>query len=278
MINIFTVDVEEVFHCEYMRKYSKHREFRTPINLYYILDVLAESGTKATFFFVGEIAEQYPKILFDVAAKGHEIAFHTHNHEPLWKKDEKQLAYEIDQFNSLLQRAKLNLNCAGFRAPSFSVNGKHHWIHKLLKEKGFKYDSSVFPAKTPLYGVVNAPTKPYKISFDKENYIWEFPLLVYSLGFLRIPAAGGFWFRFLPLKLMKEAIKKMNRHKAPATIFIHSWEFDTNTPRIKANLYNTFVTYHNLHKTKSRIRDLLSSFEFTSFEHFTKNFINCLND
>jgi peptidoglycan/xylan/chitin deacetylase (PgdA/CDA1 family) len=46
-----------------------------------ILDVLARHAVKATFFFVGEAARLYPKIVKKVVAGGHEVGAHTLYHE-----------------------------------------------------------------------------------------------------------------------------------------------------------------------------------------------------
>ncbi|MEG2656708.1 MAG: polysaccharide deacetylase family protein [Clostridium sp.] len=46
-----------------------------------ILKVLEAEGIKATFFVIGELAEQNPNILKAVQDKGHEVCVHTYNHK-----------------------------------------------------------------------------------------------------------------------------------------------------------------------------------------------------
>ena len=87
----------------------------------------------------------------------------------------------------------------GFRTPSLSLDNSTKWVLPILKERNFKYDSSIFPVRTTFYGVSHAPIHPYKLDFDnvsKEGYsnIIEFPLLVLPLvRGLRLPVAGGFY-------------------------------------------------------------------------------------
>ncbi|HLE75270.1 MAG TPA: polysaccharide deacetylase family protein [Candidatus Bathyarchaeia archaeon] len=271
--NILSIDVEEIFHAEYARN-SKNRNFtyRTLYNIPPILDVLKEQNVAATFFMVGELAEKFTDIVRMIKKQGHEVAFHSYDHKPLWEKDPEQLEIEIERFNNLLASITGH-KCLGFRAPSFSLDNTTKWAFGVLDKMGILYDSSVFPSWTPLYGVSGAPIKPYEplkddlASADNGGKLWEFPLTVYSFLGFRIPAAGGFYLRFMP-SLLRKAIKKMNKLGAPAVIFVHNWELDSDTPKLKLNPYKSFVTYHNIGKTLKLVKGLLHDFEFTSFAEY----------
>lgn len=275
MQNILTVDVEEVFHAEYARSSGRGGGvFRTPYNVSVVLDLLDDYDVKATFFVVGQVAERYPWVLKEVTDRGHEVAFHSYDHRPLWEKSPKQLKTEMEAFDKLLV-ATTGDRYAGFRAPSFSLDNGTKWVLDVLEGAGMQYDSSVFPAWTPLYGLSNAPVKPYKPSRndltveDDEGDLWEFPLAVYSFLGLRIPAAGGFYLRFIP-SLVWRAVNKINILGSPAVIYIHNWELDPETPKLNLNPFKSFVTYHNIEKTSAILKQLLSSFEFTSIRNYVK--------
>jgi peptidoglycan-N-acetylglucosamine deacetylase len=45
-----------------------------------ILDVLAESGAKATFFVVGSAVQEHPDLVLRIAREGHLLASHTYTH------------------------------------------------------------------------------------------------------------------------------------------------------------------------------------------------------
>lgn len=275
MKNILTVDIEEVFHGEYTRNLrGNKRIFRTPYNVHDILKLLDEYNAEATFFMVGEVAEKYPAVMKEIISKGHEVAFHSYDHRPLWEKTLERLETEIEMFNKLLT-STAGEKCLGFRAPSFSLDNKTKWALKVLEEAGMLYDSSVFPAWTPLYGVANALVKPYKPSKDDLTVediggkLWEFPLAVYSLLGVRIPAAGGFYLRLIP-SLIRRTLKKMNRLGSPAVIYIHNWELDSETPKLRLNPYKSFIIYHNIDKTVELLKRLLRDFQFTSFAEYMK--------
>jgi len=180
---------------------------------------------------------------------------------------------EIERVNSLIGE-----KCAGFRAPSFSLSNRTKWALKVLEDCGYQYDSSLFPAKTPLYGVWNAPTTPYKPSReniaekDENGKLWEFPLLVCKLKGMRVPVAGGFYMRFFSVGLIARTIRKLNEQGFPAVIFFHNWELDPETPRLKLGLYKYFVTYHKLKETSKKLEHLLSKFQFTSVREYIENY------
>jgi len=269
--NILSVDVEEVFHGEYTRQYRQGLCYRTPDNIPLILRTLEEYNAKSTFFVVGEIAEKFPEVINMILGKGHEVAFHGWTHEPLWRLTPERFRKEVKAFK------KLHPVCIGFRAPSFSLNNKTKWALKILQEEGFKYDSSIFPVWTPLYGTYKAPTHSYHPSLaniteeDGNCSIIEFPLAIYELLGLKIPVAGGLWLRLWNLGLIKRGIKKINDKGFPAVIYIHNWELDEKTPKIPAGILGRFQVYHNLNKAKQKLASLLSEFKFTNFSTYIKD-------
>ena len=269
MKNILSIDVEEVFHGEYVDAYRKYKlAYRTPYNIPKILKLLEKYGVKATFFVVGEIAEKYPEIVALIKERGHEVAFHGWDHTPLWSLMPEKFRKDIKMFK------KICSDCIGFRAPSFSLNNKTRWALKILIEEEFRYDSSIFPVWTPLYGVYKAPLIPYYPSLEDitkekdEGLLMEFPLTIYEVVKIRIPIAGGFWLRLWPIGLIRRGISKMNAKGYPSIIYIHNWELDPDVPKLKLNPYKSFVTYHNLVKARRFFESLLANYSFTSFKEY----------
>lgn len=268
-----TIDLEEWYHPEYVRdKASSRPEDYSSQALSKTFEILEKHSAVATFFVVGEIAQKHPEYIRQIEKHGHEVAFHGYNHESLHKKTADMLRLEINEFRNVIGTT----TCIGFRAPSFSLNNDTKWALDVLEETRFKYDSSIFPASTPLYGMGHAPTKPYKPNHDdiriedEKAVVWEFPLHVHSSPILRLPMAGGFYLRFFPLRLIKRSIKKANKEGRPAVFFVHTWELNPEMPKLKLGFYKSFVTYHNVEKTASKLEQLLSQFEFTSVRNYMK--------
>ena len=277
MKNILGVDVEEWYHPEYVKsKAPKNREERVSQGLIETLHLLREHNVDATFFIVGELAEKHPELMEKIMENGHEIAFHGYYHDPLWASSPGVFRREVVRFNSIV-RSVTGEKCLGFRAPSYSIDNRTVWALDILEKAGYLYDSSVFPMKTPLYGVSSAPITPYYpssrniVEQDKSRKLIEFPALVYPVMGFRIPAAGGFYLRLLPSFIIRKAVKKMNKRGFPAVLSFHTWEVDSGTPRLNLGLMKSFVTYYDLDATKKKLKYLLSSFQFEGFRYYIEN-------
>ena len=85
----------------------------------------------------------------------------------------------------------------------------------------------------------------------------------------KIPAAGGFYLRTLPTKVIKNALKNYQSKDIPGSFYIHSWELTPELmPKLDLPFKDKFTTYHNLGKAYSRMSELLEIFEFTSFNRY----------
>ncbi len=275
-MNILGIDFEDWYHPELVQKYISN-DTKTPkiINgIHKILDLLRKNETNATFFVVGELLQYKPELLDLILENDHEIAFHTMKHTRLDSSNSKeQFDIEIKEFKKLT-----NDKSNGFRAPSFSLNENSSWVIDVLEQNNYVYDSSVVPAKTSLYGMPNADTKPYKITSEclknnsENGKILEFPLLVTKFLGKTLPAAGGFYLRTLPSRIIENAIKSYEKKNIPGVFYIHSWELTPEfMPSIKLPKKEHFVTFHNLNKAYEKMDNLLKKFEFTSFKNYLNN-------
>ena len=181
-MNLLGIDFEDWYHPELVKKYVKDEKHEPRMfkGIDKILDVLRKNDTLATFFVVGELLETNPEIFDKIVENEHEIAFHTMYHTRIDSPDFKQsFPKEIAKFSELT-----NKKSKGFRAPTFSLNETSSWIIDSLSKFDYIYDSSVVPAKTDLYGLPNAQSKPYRISSNSlekdtvDGKLIEFPLLV----------------------------------------------------------------------------------------------------
>ena len=281
-MNLLGIDFEDWYHPELVQKYVKDKKHEPRMfkGIDKILDMLRKNDTLATFFVVGELLESNPEIFDKIIKNDHEIAFHTMYHTKIDSPDFKQSFHkEIAKFSDLT-----NKKSKGFRAPTFSLNETSSWIIDSLSKFDYVYDSSVVPAKTDLYGLPNAQSKPYRISSNSlekdtvDGKLIEFPLLVTKFLGKKIPAAGGFYLRSLPMRVIKNAIKNYEKQRIPASFYIHSWELTPEyMPKIELPYKENFVTYHNINKAYGRMSELLKEFEFTSFSNYISQGIDFFN-
>ena len=75
MVHALSIDVEDWYH-DFLVDPCTPRESRVEANTLGVLDVLEAHGVKATFFFLGEVAERFPALVRRVAAAGHEVGSH----------------------------------------------------------------------------------------------------------------------------------------------------------------------------------------------------------
>ena len=275
-MNLLGIDFEDWYHPELMKPYISGKDKNpTVINgVDKILDLLRKNETFATFFLVGELLLVKTELQDKILDEGHEIAFHTMYHTRLDSEGYKEKFLDEVKIFEKLTSGKSK----GFRAPTFSLNDTSSWIIDILRECGYQYDSSVVPAKGKMYGLPNALTEPYRISSsciendDPNSDMIEFPLLVTKFLGKKIPAGGGFYLRTLPMRVIKNAIKKYEDLKIPATFYIHSWELTPEFfPKIPMNKKDKFVTYHNIEKAYGKMDEILENFQFTSFDKYLQN-------
>ncbi len=272
-MNLLGIDFEDWYHPQLVEPFvSNDKKIPSMFKgLDKILNLLRIHDSKATFFIVGELLESNPEILDKILSEGHEIGFHTMHHTRLDSPNYKiTFKEELQKFDKLTSGKS-----KGFRAPTFSLNEKSSWAIDDLVNNNYKYDSSIVPAKTSMYGIPSAEKSPYRITCDslnkndRDGTLVEFPLLVTKLFGKTIPTAGGFYLRFLPLKIIKNAIKSYEKKDIPATLYIHSWELTPEyIPKINLPKKNQFITFYNVKKAYSKINNLLNNFEFNSFDSY----------
>tara|TARA_B100000408_G_C10299631_1_gene223954 strand:- start:806 stop:1639 length:834 start_codon:yes stop_codon:yes gene_type:complete len=272
-MNLLGIDFEDWFHPQLVQPYVKNIKHEPTMfkGLDKIIELLRTTETSATFFVVGKLLETNPEILDKIIENGHEIGFHTMNHDRIdTNKFKENFTNEIQTFSKLT-----NKKSKGFRAPTFSLNKSSSWIIDSLGKSNYTYDSSVVPVKTELYGIPDAEIRPYRISSksiekdDESGRIIEFPILVTKFLGKKIPAGGGFYLRTLPSRIIKNAINNYQKQKIPATFYIHSWELTPEyMPKIKLPTKENFVTFHNINKAFGKMKKILEEFEFTTFSKF----------
>ena len=272
-MHLLGIDFEDWYHPELVKPYVSEDK-KIPVmykGLERILDLLRKNEATATFFIVGELLQSNPEISDKILDEGHEIGFHTMKHTRLDELDFRmQFKEDLKIFDTLTSKKPI-----GFRAPTFSLNNKSSWAIDELLNGGYKYDSSVVPAKTSMYGMSSAEKNPYRITDscleknDPNGVLMEFPLLVTKFLGKTIPAAGGFYLRTLPMKIIKNAIKSYDKKEIPASLYIHSWELTPEyIPKIKLPKKDHFITYHKIEKAFSKMNELLEEFKFQSFNSY----------
>jgi len=264
MKNIMSVDFEDDLNSVPLsERPSYERRFIETTNI--LLNLLKKYSVKATFFTLGSTAENFPDLIKKILEDGHEIGSHSFSHIDLRKvsKDE----FEKDFLKSLQILEKITgEKVLGFRAPWFSVDQNNFWVFDVLR-KHLKYDSSVFPVKTPLYGLPKAPREIYHpvlndiTKNDDDQSFIEIPPLTYRIFHYNIPVGGGFFLRTLPYFLIKKGFENFNKNNKPAMFYIHAHDLTPTLAKFSGNKWRKKLGTKNAIKKFER---LLKDFEFTT--------------
>ncbi len=271
MRNALSIDLEEWFHAELVRPHVRDAmpQRRVVWAVEPVLELLDRYRVRATFFVVGDVMRHQPELVQRLYREGHEIGCHGWSHRPLWALAPERFARELDEFDREAASIMPVEEIVGFRAPTFSLDERSGWAIDVLKAHGYRYDSSIFPMRTYLYGVEGCPPRPYRPTSAEltrdhaEGELIEFPMTTYRLGDWHIPVAGGFYLRAMPWFILGRLLAAVNRKGYPFVIYAHPWEMDSQTPRVRGlSLVNSFVTYYNPAAALQKLERLLRHFSF----------------
>jgi polysaccharide deacetylase family protein (PEP-CTERM system associated) len=240
-----------------------HYRERLEFSTHWLLGQLDELDIKATFFIVGQIARHSPALIRSIARSGHEVASHGWDHQRLHNLTAASFREDVRRSKDALEQLT-GQPVKGYRAPTFSIVRQTAWALDVLAELDLLYDSSIYPVLHDRYGVPGAPRHPF-LAQGHCHTLLEFPLAILRFLGMRIPIAGGGYFRLLPLSFLERALRQVGRDCAPpvAVLYFHPWEFDVLQMRLPLGPINRFRTYVGISSNCRRFKRLLSGRRFT---------------
>jgi polysaccharide deacetylase family protein (PEP-CTERM system associated) len=264
VINAFTVDLEDWYQGLTSTNRQPERwpayEARLAENTEHLLALLGERGVRATFFVLGPVAEQYPDLVRQIDAAGHELAVHGYWHQRVDRLDPERFAGELDRAVQALSPLA-SQPVVGHRAPYFSIDDHSLWALEVLSESGFRYDSSFFPTRSMLYGYPGAPRFPCRVG--ERGELVEFPVSTARWLGVTWPMGGGFYVRALPYGVIRAGIRQLNRQGQPAILYMHPWELDTEQDFRQVTLRERVSHYHGRQGLEKKLRRLFGEFSFS---------------
>lgn len=189
-------------------------------NTNWILDVLKENRARATFFFLGNVAEQYPELVRRTVAEGHEIGVHGDVHDYVRDMDQAQFRTEITRGMAKIHAAGAD-QIVGHRATAFSITRSNLWALDTLRELGLAYDSSIFPFQGSRYGISDWPRQPGMTDAG----IVEVPMSVIDIKGRKMPCMGGGYVRNFPLAFTRWCAARLHREGLTPVCYFHPYEF-----------------------------------------------------
>lgn len=265
-MHCLSFDVEEhfqvsAFWSEARRQQWDKYDSRVENNTKRLVELLAQHGTKATFFVLGWVAERHPDLVKLLVEQGHEIASHGYGHELVTSQSPEQFRYDVRKAKNILENL-IGSSVIGYRAPSFSITDESRWALTVLVEEGYGYDSSMYDrfqrSETARgnHGLVQINTVAGRI--------WEISPSTLNVCGFQVPVAGGGYFRLFPYATSKTFLQRLEKQGAKLVMYLHPWEIDPEQPRMDGPWTSQFRHYLNLHKMEQRLTALLADFQFGS--------------
>lgn len=274
MMHGISFDIEEhfqvaAFDCAARRRHWHTQESRVERNTDVILDILDERGVKATMFVLGWVAERHKTLVKRIVDAGHELASHGYGHELITAQTPQAFREDVRQAKNILEDIG-GKPVLGYRAPTFSIIKETEWALPILVEEGYRYDSSIFPIMHDYYGIPGANPAIHTLATESGPII-EVPPSVCQLAGLKIPVAGGGYFRLFPYSLLKKLLRRVEAQGQPLIMYLHPWELDPDQPRMQGSLISQFRHYLNLDKVHGRLTQLLQDFSFGPIQPLLPN-------
>lgn len=265
-IPVLSIDLEDYYHGNYPG--FDYTMYNFPISRFIeptvlMLDILASTGSFATFFVLGECARKYPKIIKRIANEGHEIASHGEDHRLFSSLSERNTLVKIGSSIAYLEQL-IGKKVHGYRAPNFCAHSKKTiWLFEGLAEMGLLYDSSRFPSRNWFEGEPTMLKHPHLMKLPSGLSIYEIPVSSMGSRGLRIVWSGGFYWRILPLKLSIKAIENKISKGFPAVFYLHPKDIDPENPRLPVGFFSNWIHLVGTKKGLSKLKEMCEKIRFS---------------
>jgi polysaccharide deacetylase family protein (PEP-CTERM system associated) len=269
--SIFSIDVEDWFNLsgtgfEPRPSEWDRLESRIERNLHGLLELLAAGGGTATCFVVGYFAKRFPHLIREAVAAGHEMASHSYFHRLVHQMSASEFYDDVLATRKLLEDVS-GRAVRGFRAPAFSVTEQTPWFFEKLVEAGYRYDSSVFPARHQTGGLASTRLEPHGVQ-TAAGTIVEFPITAVPIFGRPMCFFGGGYLRLFPYRLIRTMAHAALDEGRPVIFYVHPREIDPEHPRLPLSARRKFTSYLNLRTTRPKIRQILRDFKVSSFDEY----------
>ena len=267
--NIISVDIEEYFHPTEVAAWVDAGQWDTLPSLVNpqtrrVLDMFDLHQVKGTFFVLGWVAQRYPSLVREIAARGHEIGCHSFAHRLVYDLTPAEFREDTRRAVKAIQDA-CGIAPRAYRAPSYSITERSLWAIEILAECGFTHDSSIYPIVHDRYGIPGFGSHARTLATPSGPVV-EVPIATVKLSERTVaPVGGGAYLRLLPYRYTAAGIRRLNHHdQQPACIYFHPWELDATQPRLARGWVSRLRTYGGLPSMLRKLTRLLSDFEFTT--------------
>lgn len=280
-MNILTFDIEEWALAKLGGYGSKEKYAEYDWYLNEILNILDERCFKGTFFCTGMMATDFPQVVKLIHERGHDVGCHSFRHTWLNKMTKDEVEEDTRKSVDALEQC-IGQKIKSYRAPAFSIGKENKWAFEILRKNGITRDASVYPAERDFGGFAQFGQKRPAMIYCNNVMLKEFPICTTKLLGHEIAYSGGGYFRFFPIRFVKNEMAKSDYvmtyfHIAdlvPEKNGVMSKKAFESYYKIPGTLKNRYLRYvkTNLGKQTAfeKMIKLISTEEFVSMEQADK--------
>lgn len=170
------------------------------------IGIVREEKINLSIFVQAKIIERFSEKIELLRKNNFDIHLHSYSHSMRKPKSLKDIREDIEK-GIKIYRDFFGKNPTGYRFPYGKLSNKKYI---MLKELGFKFDSSIFPTlRIGFYNNLIKPLKPYRV-----HGIIEIPFSVIS-NLIRVPIALSYIKLLYPLHFL------INYHYSPLIFNFH---------------------------------------------------------
>lgn len=272
------MDVESFCEISCLRESGdeRYKAFRIEHAIADYLDLLDAFDIKGTFFVLCSSLDYTKEFLARAAERGHEIALHGLTHEIPALMDREDLRAQIAEGKTTLEN-EFGTEVVGYRAPCFALTDD---AVEVLKELGFKYDSSYLDIKMS-YCRGGASFGGYENvcgGILKKDGFYEIPPCKLKTFLGQISVSGGAYVRLAPKFYAKRCVEKYIDKSDYYVFYCHPADmFEGAPPKLRGiSLKNKYFIKVGrkgfLARTESIIKSLISKgYGFSTMRDFVSS-------
>lgn len=268
MNHVLTINIEDYYQVgafSHLIPFAEWERFEDRIrrNTDRALDLLAETGARATFFVSGWIAEKHGDLLRGIVDAGHEVAAQGYLQQTIRAAPPTVFRDDLARARAIIEDAS-GQGVLGFRVGRGWIGPDDLWALDAIAAEGYAYDSSMCPRGREFHA------DPARFTLHTQataaGGLVEVPVSSLSVGGYAVPFAGGNYLRQLPVLLTRHAAHRwVETLGRPLVVYFHVWELDDAQPHITAaSAVQRLRHYRNLDSMRARLRYLLTRYPFVA--------------
>jgi peptidoglycan/xylan/chitin deacetylase (PgdA/CDA1 family) len=215
-----------------------------------LIDTLAATRAKATFFLRAAVVDADPSVAKRIVRAGHEVAAHGAYDGAHWEP----FRADVRESRRRLEDAA-GVHVRGFRSSSRAA-AANRWRFEVLAEEGIEYDASRVAGTTAGVAVPN----------------YAQTLVCAGGSLVEVPLSTGPWgaplsLRRMPYPALRLTLADRTRAALPGLLSFATWEMDDGQPRHGLPVIASLRHLSGRRLARERFARLLSEFRFDAIGH-----------